>query len=274
MKENQGYGIFETAKEIERLELQSKFFESLSRNFFGEVGIKPGMNVLELGAGTGGVTKIIAELLKGEGSITAVDLNEKRLEKARDNLKDFQIAVHYQVHDLNDGIPSGNFDVIAGRMVLMYLDSPEEFIDRIANALNPAGIFAFQEPDHEDYLASHPPSPIYATWRERLFKTMEANQMNLSFGRQLPSIVNANSKFVDVYDSEEFHVSGGTGTEVYEVFAGVIRSVEDEMIKLGHIESTSETKDVQKELRREAIQKRLSVFSSKLIGVSANAYRK
>ncbi|MFC1494760.1 16S rRNA (cytosine(967)-C(5))-methyltransferase RsmB [Thermodesulfobacteriota bacterium] len=45
----------------------------------------PGENILDVCAGVGGKTTHLVELMKGEGTVTALDSDEKRLEKLREN---------------------------------------------------------------------------------------------------------------------------------------------------------------------------------------------
>jgi SAM-dependent methyltransferase len=72
--------------------------------------VPPGARVLELGVGTGRVTKLYAERA---GSVICCDRSAHMLERARENLRAFGNRIEYSLAD-NDslGNPGGPYDVI------------------------------------------------------------------------------------------------------------------------------------------------------------------
>ncbi len=69
--------------ELERLQLQALCVEGLTCRLIRESGIRPGMRVLDLGAGPGDVAFLVAEAVGPSGSVVGVDREERSVELAK-----------------------------------------------------------------------------------------------------------------------------------------------------------------------------------------------
>ena len=69
--------------ELERLQLQALCVEELTCRLIRESGIRPGMRVLDLGAGPGDVAFLVAEAVGPSGSVVGVDREERSVELAK-----------------------------------------------------------------------------------------------------------------------------------------------------------------------------------------------
>ena len=108
--------------------------------------IKPGMRILDIGCATGEVTQLAAERVGSQGEVIGIDMNQTLLEKAVENNQYDHVS--YQLHDIYQ-LPEalGQFDVIIGRRVLMYLPDVAWALRILKDFLKPEGIFCFQESD-------------------------------------------------------------------------------------------------------------------------------
>ncbi|HET7093793.1 MAG TPA: methyltransferase domain-containing protein, partial [Thermomicrobiales bacterium] len=77
------YVLGRTEAEAQRLMLQSRLFDRLTRRFLADAGIAPGMTVLDIGSGAGDVAFAAADLVGPYGRVIGVDLNPAILEMAR-----------------------------------------------------------------------------------------------------------------------------------------------------------------------------------------------
>jgi ubiquinone/menaquinone biosynthesis C-methylase UbiE len=59
--------------EIERLQLQGKVLEGVTRRLIRECGIGSGMRVLDIGCGAGDVSLLLAEIVGTSGTVVAID---------------------------------------------------------------------------------------------------------------------------------------------------------------------------------------------------------
>jgi 16S rRNA (cytosine967-C5)-methyltransferase len=128
---------------------------------------KPGEKVLDACAGLGGKTAHLAQLMKNEGAIIAVDNNEKKLHRLDAEMKRLGISiVKPSAHDLNGSFlekqtfdkilldaPCSGLGVIRRnpdvkwRSSLGQIDSCSErqmaFLSRISEKLKPGGILVY-----------------------------------------------------------------------------------------------------------------------------------
>src|ERR1043166_6228897 len=71
------------AREIDRLIRQAEMVEPITRRFFVEAGIAPGMCVLDIGSGVGDVAFLAADLVGEAGHVTGIDQSNSALAMAR-----------------------------------------------------------------------------------------------------------------------------------------------------------------------------------------------
>jgi 2-polyprenyl-3-methyl-5-hydroxy-6-metoxy-1,4-benzoquinol methylase len=104
-------------------------------------GMREGIQVLEIGCGTGLFTEIFAE---SGASILAVDISPELLEFAYE--RKMPSNVKLQVTRFEDCDLPGGYDAIVGSSVLHHLDIPIA-LKRMHEMLKPGGIIAFAEPN-------------------------------------------------------------------------------------------------------------------------------
>ncbi len=133
--------------ELERLQLQARCLEGLTRRLIRELGIGPGMRVLDLGSGPGDVAILVAEAVGPAGSVLGVDREERSVLLARRRAAEAGFAnVGFAIAD-DDALPAdAPFDAAIGQLVLIHQADPAAMIRRAAAAVRPGGIVAFLEP--------------------------------------------------------------------------------------------------------------------------------
>ena len=102
----------------------------------------PGMNVLELGCGTGFLTR---ELAVAGAQVTAIDISPELLEAARSNCSAANVTFEVQnAYALS--YPDESFDLVVGSSILHHLDIGEA-LRQIYRVLRPGGRMCFTEPN-------------------------------------------------------------------------------------------------------------------------------
>lgn len=116
-------------------------------------GIGPGSRVLDVAAGAGEQTLLIARRVGPSGSVLATDLSPAILALAEDNAQRAGLAnVQFQVADGEDlQVEPGSFDAVVCRLGLMLFGDPVRALAEMHLALKPGGricTVVFSEPKH------------------------------------------------------------------------------------------------------------------------------
>jgi ubiquinone/menaquinone biosynthesis C-methylase UbiE len=72
-----------SGRELERGTGRARLIDAITRRFFLEAGIVPGMRVLDVGTGAGDVAFVAAELVGDAGAVVGVDRSTVALDTAR-----------------------------------------------------------------------------------------------------------------------------------------------------------------------------------------------
>jgi SAM-dependent methyltransferase len=113
------------------------------------IGVKPGMVVGEVGAGTGRATVWLADRVGPKGKVYANDIDEKALRHlaercAREGLGNVTTIVG-TVDDPR--LPAGTLDIAFMTNTYHHLEKPVDLVRNIRPALKPGGILAIVERD-------------------------------------------------------------------------------------------------------------------------------
>lgn len=112
-----------------------------------KLGLRPGMNILEVGTGSGAMTSSLIWILGREGTI---DTYEKRRDIADIAIRNI-LRIHHgksiiklHVEDIRDAdLPMEKYDA-----AIIDMDSPWEIIDKVYHSLKPGGGVAFIIPTY------------------------------------------------------------------------------------------------------------------------------
>jgi SAM-dependent methyltransferase len=142
------YVLGHSEREMERLTVQARLFAPYTEQFLRHAGLRPGMSVLDVGAGHGDVSLLAARLVGPEGRVVALDQSASAITAI-----ERRAAAHGLHHvravqgDLGQARFDAPFDAIIGRFVLMYVPDVTASVRHLATLLRPGGVLAFQEFD-------------------------------------------------------------------------------------------------------------------------------
>ncbi|PJG82860.1 class I SAM-dependent methyltransferase [Caviibacterium pharyngocola] len=104
-----------------------------------------GKRILDLGCGCG--EHLALYLQRGAASVVGVDLSEKMLQQAQQNLADF--SPHFALHRLSmerlESLPETNFDLITSSFAFHYIEDFDALLQQIAAKLTPNGYLIFSQ---------------------------------------------------------------------------------------------------------------------------------
>jgi arsenite methyltransferase len=118
----------------------------------GKLQISKGMNILDLGCGTGKGTIDVAARLEGSGKVIGLDLSQKMIEQAKQNLAETSHNnVQFEVGTASSLDYDNYFDCVFSTNVFHHFQHKEDIFSRIRKSLRPDGTFVVQD-ICDDYL--------------------------------------------------------------------------------------------------------------------------
>jgi SAM-dependent methyltransferase len=141
--------------ERSRLKLLEELHDPLSVSQLDATGIGEGWRCLDVGAGGGSVTRMLADRVGSTGCVLAIDIDTSLLEPLRSD------RIEVRCLDLlSDPLPQAEFDLVHARNVLMHLPSRQGALRRLVEAARPGGWVLAVDPDFTSVALS----PYSLTW--------------------------------------------------------------------------------------------------------------
>ena len=169
-----------------RLDLLDDILGPHSRRFLVDAGLHEGAAVLEVGCGTGNMTRFLAAKVGPLGRVVAVDASEAQLEVARARFTEaghgHVTFVCARVETLD--LPPRSFDLACSRLVLMHLRAPQQAVARMVDLLAPGGVLACEETSASS-LMTVPRLPVFHAVNDVLLKVGAATGIDLDIGDRL-----------------------------------------------------------------------------------------
>jgi SAM-dependent methyltransferase len=217
----------QSAPEFERsrLRLLEEFHDPLTTAQLDAIGVGEGWRCLDVGAGGGSVTRMLARRVNASGSVLAVDFDTSLL----DALADDRIRVR-RLDVRSEPLPAETFDLVHARLLVMHLPARIQTLGRLASAVRPGGWVAAVEPDFTTVTLS----PINATWERTwpiFLDALVAGGWDPRYGARLAGDLAA----VGLVDVSADHVSsrGPGGSPILRLLSLTIERLRDRMIALG-----------------------------------------
>ena len=199
--------------------------EPLTRRSLIAAGVRPGMRILDVGAGFGDVTLLAADLVGPGGSVVGIERQPSAVATAATRAAALGVSnVRFVAGDVRSDLPDEPFDAAIGRFVLMYLADPVEALTAVAASVRPGGIVAFQEWHAVDAFIS---TPIVELWNRTgalLVATFGGAGTNLTTGLGLRACFEA-AGLADPELRAERLIGGGQSFGGYRFLAEIVRSI-------------------------------------------------
>lgn len=185
MSKEQDYPLGYSAQEAQRLADQAAQVGELTEDVLRRAGLRPGMQVLDIGCGVGDVSLLAARLVGSAGAVLGVDKASSSVEMARRRVEDLGVQnVSFEEADLAAFETDRTFDAIVGRFVLLYLPDRAMVLRRLARHLRPGAIVAFQELDISQ-MSQASPSELFTQARRWILEAFAAGGAELDMGTKL-----------------------------------------------------------------------------------------
>ncbi|MFD0763905.1 methyltransferase domain-containing protein [Mucilaginibacter lutimaris] len=110
--------------------------------------LKDGWRVLDIGCGTGAISKDIAKLIGPTGQVTGIDNTAYFIESGKETYAGVTNLELINA-DLFTYEPTEKFDLIVAARVLQWLSNPQEAVAKLKSMLKPGGILSVLDYNHE-----------------------------------------------------------------------------------------------------------------------------
>lgn len=196
-------------KEIQRENTQStKIFDhrSLANDYRTLIPLlKKGMRVLDVGCGTGAITKDIANAIGPEGSITGIDNTKSFIESGQATyaaIPNMQL-LHADIFKFE---PEDRFDLIVSARVLQWLSNPLEALLKMKTLLRPGGIISILDYNHTK-IEWEPAIPdSMREFYDTFLKWRSDAGMDNKMADHLPDLMaTAGFRSIEVFNSDEHY---------------------------------------------------------------------
>lgn len=260
------YALGHTERELERLAIQARLIDPITRGFFRDAGIVPGMRVLDVGSGAGDVAFVAAEMVGQEGVVIGVDRSSDALAVANERAAARSLRnVSFRVGDPSEMTFERPFDAVIGRFVLQFQSDPAAMLRRLVTHLRPGGLVAFHEGDWSG-VRSFPPVPTYDRCCRWIIDTLRLLDTETNMGLKLLSTFVAAGLAAPSMRLEANIGGGDNGADRMHLIADLAVTLLPEMERLGVATSADLGGTLADRMCQEAIGTASTVVHYSLVG--------
>jgi SAM-dependent methyltransferase len=182
------YVLGHATSEQRRLDEQGENLRPFTEHLLRDIGLAPGMRVLDVGCGTGDVTLIAAELVGTSGEVVGIDRSAEVLATARSRAESRGWRqVRFVEGDVATFRAIEPVDAVIGRLVLTHQPDPVAVVRHLMRLVRPGGAVAFAEPVMLPELA-WPVRPLYTRSIRQCVAALDGAGLVSSMGLHLHTI--------------------------------------------------------------------------------------
>jgi SAM-dependent methyltransferase len=184
---NAVYALGSNASESARLLRQAGELGADSAALLDRVGLRPGQNAIDLGCGPRGILDLLAARVSPGGHVVGIDADPAHAQMAAEFAAELD-GVEIMVADARStGLPSGSFDLVHARTLLINVPRPEEVVAEMVRIARPGGWVAAMEPDAA-WTMCYPPHPAFTRICEIFPLAAGRNGADTAIGRRVPEL--------------------------------------------------------------------------------------
>lgn len=260
------YALGADTDETARLQRQSDELQPEARALLarlGELGLRPGQTVLDLGCGPRGILDLLADAVAPGGRVVGLDADTAHVAAARQyafgrGFADVEVLAGDARHT---GLPAESFDLVHTRTLLVTIPEPAEVVAEMVRLARPGGLVASQEADAE-FSICYPPLPEWDRLLSLFRDSFTRAGADLRLGRRLPELFRE-AGLVDV-GAAVYATNYPPGHSRRTVIPDLVRSLHPVIVGLG-LASERELADVDEAVRAHLADPRTLIMPHMLV---------
>ena len=164
-----------------------------------EVGVEPGMHILDVGTGTGVIIPNLLRAMSGSGSIDAIDISANMLTVARSKITD--ACVEFVLCDVTAyNRPDDSYDIVMCNAVYPHFENKQQTLLHINKMLRRGG----------KIVISHPTGRDAVNKVHRSSSAIVANDLVPSAAEMRLLLKNSGYRDINVIDEADFYIAIAT----------------------------------------------------------------
>ena len=176
------YWLGHDATEVEHLVAQAEVYAAEAGDLLDRVGLDEGASAIDVGCGVLGILPLLRERVGERGRVVGLDLEPRLLAVAGELARDHDAEL-VEADAAATGLPSGGFDLVHERALLLNLTDPAPAVAEMVRLARPGGTVALQEPDARAWLCD-PPHPAFDRLKAELLAVYERMGRDFHIGRR------------------------------------------------------------------------------------------
>lgn len=173
--------------------------------------LRTGMRVLDVGCGTGAISKGISELVGHQGKVVGIDHTESFIRSGKESYR--EVTNLELIHaDLFAFQPEEKFDLIVSARVLQWLSNPKDALLKLKSLLNPQGQISILDYDHTRLEWKPSPPKSMQHFYETFLRWRADAGMNNQIAQDLAGyLAEAGFNSIQVLQADEVYKKGEPG---------------------------------------------------------------
>lgn len=193
--------------------LETRTIENANANLLNV--LKPELSVLDVGCGSGAITRGIA---KYAGQVVGIDRSEELIQLANENNTASNLS--FVVGDVMTYVPAQRFDIITTARTLQWMAGPEEVIRQLVHLLQPGGLLCVLDYNHEAISWEPFPPAAMLDFYAAFLKWRKDAGMDNAIGDHVAELMAAcGGKDIVVTEQHEYVERGMEGMEIWKKVA-------------------------------------------------------
>ena len=175
--------------ELARLGFQHRVWAGPTADAWERGGFRPGATILDVGCGPGYATLDLAQLVRHEGKVIAVDRSERFIGHLQGELRRRGLTqVETRLEDLDSlSQAESSVDHAFARWVLCFVPRPGELVSRVARALRPGGTLVVMDYCNYEGFCVAPRSKVIERVIAAVAESFRRAGGNADVGRDVPA---------------------------------------------------------------------------------------